>query len=201
MNHVPLLIEMTAFDEGSAQRIQHFIKVYELCRTIGLAEGLDARTQEILETAALVHDIGIRPSLERYGDDAGFHQEELGPDEARRMLEYGFAGYQRFTPVRAGDALGMSVPVRLGGSDSVGVVSGGTAHLLIRKGDQGGISVEAALLDEVTAPVKKGDVLGEIRIMQDGKVVKTLEAVAAHSVELPGVVHALLRIRDRFMLR
>jgi len=86
MNHVPLLLEMTAFDEGSAQRIQHFIKVYELCRTIGLAEGLDARTQEILEAAALVHDIGIRPSLERYGDDAGFHQEELGPDEARRML-------------------------------------------------------------------------------------------------------------------
>lgn len=86
MNHVPLLLEMTAFDEGSAQRIQHFIKVYELCRTIGLSEGLDARTQEILEAAALVHDIGIRPSMALYGDDAGPHQEALGPDEARRML-------------------------------------------------------------------------------------------------------------------
>jgi len=86
MNHTPLLLEMTAFDTGSAQRIQHFIKVYELCRTIGLNEGLDEETQEILETAALVHDIGIKPSLALYGDDAGPHQEALGPGEARMML-------------------------------------------------------------------------------------------------------------------
>lgn len=87
MNHIPLLLEMTDFDAGSAQRIQHFLKVYELSRTIGLAEGLDERTQDTLEAAALVHDIGIRPSLLLYGDDAGPHQEALGPDEARRMLE------------------------------------------------------------------------------------------------------------------
>ena len=86
MNHTPLLLEMTAFDEGSAQRIQHFLKVYELCRTIGRCEALDEQTQDTLEAAALVHDIGIRPSLAIYGDDAGPHQEELGPAEAREML-------------------------------------------------------------------------------------------------------------------
>jgi len=86
MNHTPLLLEMTAFDEGSAQRIQHFLKVYELCRTIGLTEGLDQKTQDTLEAAAIVHDIGIRPSLALYGDDAGAHQEELGPAEAQSML-------------------------------------------------------------------------------------------------------------------
>ena len=91
MDHTPLLLEMTAFDEGSAQRIQHFLKVYELCRTIGLCEKLDARTQETLEAAALVHDIGIRPSLTVYGDVAGPHQEELGPAEARKLL--GRLGY------------------------------------------------------------------------------------------------------------
>lgn len=92
MNHTPLLLEMTAFDAGSAQRIQHFIKVYELCRTIGLAEGLNEKTQDILETAAIVHDIGIRPSLSLYGDDAGPHQEALGPGEARPLLRR--LGYQ-----------------------------------------------------------------------------------------------------------
>lgn len=91
MDHTPLLLEMTAFDEGSAQRIQHFLKVYELCRTIGLCEKLDAQTQDTLEAAALVHDIGIRPSLSVYGDDAGPHQEELGPAEAQKML--GRLGY------------------------------------------------------------------------------------------------------------
>lgn len=87
MNHTPLLLETTAFDAGSAQRIQHFIKVYELCRMIGTNEGLDEKTQDILETAAIVHDIGIKPSLTLYGDDAGPHQEALGPSEAQPMLK------------------------------------------------------------------------------------------------------------------
>lgn len=93
MNHTPLLLEMTAYDAGSAQRIQHFLKVYELCRAIGLTEGLDAQTQDTLEAAAIVHDIGIKPSLALYGDDAGPHQEALGPAEAQSLLEA--LGYSR----------------------------------------------------------------------------------------------------------
>lgn len=121
-------------------------------------------------------------------------------DEARSMLEYGFSGYQLFSPVREGDALNMQVPVRLGGSDSVSAVSGGTCALLLRKGDQSRISLEVALAERVDAPVKKGDVLGEIRVKQGDTVVRTLPAVAGETVELPGMVHGLLRIRDHFML-
>ena len=104
------------------------------------------------------------------------------------------------TPVSTGDALGMEIPVRLGGKDSVGVVSGGVCSFLIAKGDQEKVSIEAALVERVTAPVRKGDVLGEIRVKQGDRIVMTLPAVAKETVELPGMVNALLRIRDRFML-
>ena len=43
----------------------------------------------------------------------------------------------------------MSVPVRLGGRDSVSVVSGGDCGLLIKKGGQGEVSLEAALVESV----------------------------------------------------
>lgn len=121
-------------------------------------------------------------------------------DEARSMLEYGFAGYQLFSPVREGDSLNMAVPVRLGGSDTVPAVSGGTSELLIKKGDQSAFSLEVALAESVTAPVRRGDMLGEIRVRQGETVVQTIPAVAGEMVELPGMVNALLRIRDRFML-
>ena len=121
-------------------------------------------------------------------------------DEARSMLEYGFSAYQRFSPVKAGDTLGMNVPVRLGGSDSVSAVSGGECDMLIRKGTQSSISLEVSLAESVRAPVKAGDVLGEIRVMQDGNIVQRIEALAGETVELPGMVHALVRIRDHFML-
>ena len=140
---------------------------------------------------------GLRLIAVVLGADAG----QTRFDEARAMLEYGFSAYQLFEPVKAGDALGLSVPVRMGGSDSVSAVSGGDCALLLRKGGEKQVSIEAALPESVSAPVKAGDVIGEIRVRQGDTVVKTLPAVAGESVELPGIVNALLRIRDRFMLR
>lgn len=78
---------MIAFDEGDPKRIQHFLKVYSFARLIGEGEGLDERTLFILETAAFVHDIGIRPAEEKYGDSNGKLQEKEGPAPAREMLE------------------------------------------------------------------------------------------------------------------
>jgi len=116
------------------------------------------------------------------------------------MLEYGFAGYQLFAPVREGDSLNMAVPVRMGGADQVSAVSAGTCRLLIRKGDQSRFSLEIALRESVKAPVRRGDMLGEIRVKQGEEIVGTIPAVAGETVELPGILNALLRIRDRFML-
>ena len=57
-----------------------------------MGEGLDADTLLTLEAAAIVHDIGIHPSEEKYGDCIGKHQEEMGPEPARKMLaEIGFS--------------------------------------------------------------------------------------------------------------
>jgi D-alanyl-D-alanine carboxypeptidase (penicillin-binding protein 5/6) len=70
----------------------------------------------------------------------------------------------------------------------------------MKKGEQSGISLEAALTERAEAPVKKGDMLGEIRVKKDGKTLMTLPAVAGEDVQLPGFVNALLRIKNRFML-
>ena len=120
-------------------------------------------------------------------------------DEARAMLEYGFSNYQLVTPVREGDQLGMDVPVKLGAEDSVSAVSGGTCSLLVRRGNTADISLEVALVERVSAPVRVGNVLGEIRVKQGDAVVATLPALAGRTVELPGMIGSLLRIRDRFM--
>ena len=40
----------------------------------------------MLEAAAFLHDVGIHVSEARYANCDGKHQEELGPDEARKVL-------------------------------------------------------------------------------------------------------------------
>lgn len=89
MEHIidRLTLEMMEFDQGDAKRIQHFLKVHRFAQLIGRMEQLDPHTQMILECAAVVHDIGIRPAEEKYGACNGKLQEKEGPAYARAMLE------------------------------------------------------------------------------------------------------------------
>ena len=79
--------KMVEYDAGDPFRIQHFVKVHSFAALIGKEEKLDDKTQEILECAALVHDIGIRLAEEKYGKCSGKLQEQEGPAEAEKMLE------------------------------------------------------------------------------------------------------------------
>ena len=77
---------MIAYDTGDPMRIHHFLKVHAFARLIGQEERLDPHTQFTLETAAVVHDIGIHRAEAVYGSSHGKYQEELGPAEAEALL-------------------------------------------------------------------------------------------------------------------
>ena len=77
---------MAEYEKGNKKRINHFMKVFAYSQMIGKSEHLDERTQMILEITALMHDIGILKSLEKYGSSAGPYQEKEGPSIARKML-------------------------------------------------------------------------------------------------------------------
>ena len=87
LSNEELIMAMCRYEAGCPERVQHFLKVYAFCQVIGRQEGISAPVQQILETAAIVHDIGIRPSLKKYGSSAGAYQQIEGPAEAKKMLE------------------------------------------------------------------------------------------------------------------
>lgn len=78
---------MIAYYAKDVKRINHFLKVYGFAKMIGELEGLDSGTQQVLEIAALVHDIGIKNSERKYGSSAGSYQQTEGPPAARALLE------------------------------------------------------------------------------------------------------------------
>jgi CRISPR/Cas system-associated endonuclease Cas3-HD len=85
-DHLLLLQKMICLYEGDPRRIQHFLKVYNFASLLGHMEHLPEQTQYLLETAAIVHDIGIKASEAKYGSSAGKYQELEGPDISREML-------------------------------------------------------------------------------------------------------------------
>lgn len=82
-----LIEEMISYNRGDAKRIQHFIKVHSFAKLIGETEDLSPAELFVLETAAVVHDIGIKPSEAKYGRCDGKLQEQEGPEPARELLE------------------------------------------------------------------------------------------------------------------
>lgn len=81
-----LVCAMTDYYAGDAKRIQHFIKVRGFAATIGRLEGLDKEVLFVLETAALVHDIGIKVCERKYGSCNGKLQELEGPPKLKSCL-------------------------------------------------------------------------------------------------------------------
>lgn len=71
-------IKMLHFYKGSVHDINHFLKVHAFARLIGEKEGLDKSSMDILETAAILHDIACPLCREKYGSARGDLQESEG---------------------------------------------------------------------------------------------------------------------------
>jgi len=115
-------------------------------------------------------------------------------DEARAMLDYGFANYKRVTLLQKGDRLGKTVAVRMGMQDEVEAAAGNGVSMLIRPGQEKQLSLEVELPEEIAAPVRQGDTLGVVRVMLNGEIISKLPAVAASDVGMPGLLESFIRL-------
>ena len=119
-------------------------------------------------------------------------------DEARAMMDYGFANYARVQVAQAGDLLGRRVKVSMGARDGVDAALGKGLSMLLKNGQQSRLSFEAALPEALNAPVRAGQEIGEVRLLLDGRTIATLPAVAAQDVRLPGILEGFVRLMENW---
>ncbi len=88
MNKIALLTkEMIKYNHGDKKRINHALKVHSYAKTIASLEKINEYDLFNLESAAILHDIGIKVCEEKYGSSNGKLQEKEGPAVAREILE------------------------------------------------------------------------------------------------------------------
>lgn len=115
-------------------------------------------------------------------------------NEARSMLEYGFANYQRVTVARKGENLGEQLKVNHGSAESVDLLLGSGLSMLLRNGQASQLKMELVLPDSVDAPVEAGQVVGFARVLLRETAVAKLNVVAASDAPLPGFIEGFFRI-------
>ena len=98
----------------------------------------------------------------------------------KQLLDYGFAGYSLIQPEAGEDT---SVPVKLGKLQTVRAVPGSEEPLLIQKSQRNSVTSQIRLEESVTAPVSKGQRLGELVIQSGEQVLARIPLVAEAPVE------------------
>lgn len=78
---------MLEYESGCPKRVNHFLKVYSFAKLIAKNEGVDNALQELIEIVSVLHDMGIKPSLEKYNSSSGKYQEQEGPAVAQAVLK------------------------------------------------------------------------------------------------------------------
>lgn len=78
---------MIGISNGNRHDINHFLKVYAYTKTIAECEKLSDEEQQIVEIAAVVHDIACPLCREKYGNTNGKYQEMEGIILAREFLK------------------------------------------------------------------------------------------------------------------
>lgn len=101
---------------------------------------------------------------------------------AAQLLNQGFANYRMLVAVKQGGAVGKDAPVRGGVTERVPLVATADVRVLIKKGEEKKVQVEINVPDRVSAPVKAGQVVGEVVVKLDGAEVGKAQAAAAQDV-------------------
>lgn len=87
-NETKLLYHALCYEEGHARRTQHILKVYALAKLLGESEQLSGEDRQILQAAAILHDIAIKYCKIHYnGDACQQNQQKEAPQLIRSFLQ------------------------------------------------------------------------------------------------------------------
>lgn len=113
--------------------------------------------------------------------------------DSMQLLNYGFARYTFQSFFNKGNSAGIVI-VGKGLEDSVEVVAEENAGSIIAKGEEKKVTYEKEVQEYANAPVYEGQKMGEVRIIKDGQVLKTVNLVAANEVKRAGLWREILKL-------
>ena len=121
-------------------------------------------------------------------------------EEARALLDYGFANCQLYTDTDAARDVLPVLPVEAGRSDVLHLQYGGDFSRIFTEGeDLAAIEKTVELPESVTAPVQAGDEIGRLTYRLDGSEIGTVPIVAAEEVARAGYGDYLQKLFESYL--
>lgn len=107
---------------------------------------------------------------------------EIRFSEAKKLLDYGFANFSYTKTTTAGDFL-QTVEVQKGTTKTVNLVYQSDSGALVKNSENGNITSEVTLNENISAPIAVGDVLGNVNFYLNDEQIASVNLVAENSVD------------------
>ena len=112
----------------------------------------------------------------------GCKSDEERFDRCEKLLDFGFDSFQKFTPEQDFSKLLPIKVVRGAKTEIVPIIEQQGVECIIKKGSAQKVEYEYTFVEQVEAPVKKGQFLGEYLVTLDGAAVFRSDIIAAEDV-------------------
>lgn len=115
-------------------------------------------------------------------------------EDSETLLNYGFRNFELKVLYEKDDVV-TGFPVKRGQKRDLPLVAGGPVQAVVPRGDSSyTIKEELDLPDKVAAPVKKGDIIGSLRLIgPGGELIAEVELMAQEDLKRLGFIPNLLR--------
>ncbi|MBP0724290.1 D-alanyl-D-alanine carboxypeptidase [Bacillus sp. RG28] len=115
-----------------------------------------------------------------------------------KLLDYSFNQFHVKSLIKKGEKVNQ-LKISKGKQKAVDVVTKNPVTVVMKKGDSlSKVSKDISLLKNIQAPVKKGQVLGQLKLIKDGKTLMKTDLVAKITVEKASFFDLLKRTIGKF---
>lgn len=117
--------------------------------------------------------------------------------EAQKLLDYGFSNFEYVEFAKKDDVI-KTLSVDKGTFSTVDAILENDSGCLIQKGKSKDISTNITLSDTISAPVSKGQILGEISYSIDGEEISKVNIIAKEDIKKLSLVNMSARVVENW---
>ena len=121
-------------------------------------------------------------------------------NEVSSMFNYGFANYENKKIVSADKPLNLSVSVLGAKENYVEVVAEKDLFLFSRKNTERSVEINFICYDKIKAPLKKGEVVGELQIFENNVLINTIKVITNNDVNEKSYFDNIIDIGENWAL-
>ena len=119
--------------------------------------------------------------------------------QATKLMDYGFANYESLPILKKDQIIEKDIMISGGKEEMIDGVAAKDISFLLKAGQSKEFDKEITLEEELKAPIKKGQKVGSLSIIQDNKVIQSLDILSDREVKKANIFDYFIKIYDNWV--